>query len=383
VATINRYQTAGGATLYRVRYYTPDHRPTQKRGFTTKREAEAFAATVEVSKLRGEYVAPANARITVGELGPAWLARQYGHLKPSAYSPLEIAWRLRVKPRWGRMALGDIRPTAVQQWISDLSREADKGAVLSATVVRRTHLVLSAILADAVRDNLIARNPASGVKLPRMPRKRPVYLTHQQVGALAAAAGDYEGFVLLLAYTGIRWGEAIALRVADLDMLRRRVTVAENAVQVGATIHVGTPKSHKLRTVPLPPFLLPYLARQCEGKERDGLLFPGPGGAYQWRPHSKSGWWDRAVRESGVPKVTPHELRHTAASLAVSAGANVKAVQRMLGHASAAMTLDIYADLFDDDLEAVAAALDAARLRENGAKMWPRAATEGSEQPEK
>jgi integrase len=64
---------------------------------------------------------------------------------------------------------------------------------------------------------------------------------------------------------------------------------------------------------------------------------------------------------AGVTGFTPHELRHTAASLAVSAGANVKAVQRMLGHASAAMTLDLYADLFDDDLEAVAERLDILR----------------------
>ena len=68
---------------------------------------------------------------------------------------------------------------------------------------------------------------------------------------------------------------------------------------------------------------------------------------------------------AGIPRVTLHDLRHTSASLAVSAGANVKAVQRMLGHASAAMTLDIYADLFDDDLEAVAVALDEARSRES------------------
>lgn len=70
-----------------------------------------------------------------------------------------------------------------------------------------------------------------------------------------------------------------------------------------------------------------------------------------------------ALRESGIPRVTPHELRHTAASLAVQSGANVKAVQRMLGHASAAMTLDVYADLFDDDLDVLAQRLDsAARL---------------------
>jgi integrase len=72
------------------------------------------------------------------------------------------------------------------------------------------------------------------------------------------------------------------------------------------------------------------------------------------------GWFAGAVARSGVPRLTPHDLRHTAASLAISAGAKVKAVQRMLGHASAAMTLDTYADLFDEDLDAVAIALHAA-----------------------
>jgi integrase len=376
MATISKYQTSSGATLYRVRYRTPGRGQTDKRGFKTKRDAEVFANSVEVSKLKGEYVSPTNARVTVAELGPPWLARQRGHLKVSGYRPLEVAWRLRVAPRWGRVALGDIRPTAVQQWVSDLGRGAKP---VGATVVTRAHHVLSAILADAVADRMLASNPAAGIKLPRKSRKRPLYLTHQQVAGLAVAAGEYEP-LLLLAYTGLRWGEAIGLRIRDLDMLRRRVTVAENAVQVGSEIFVGTPKGHKQRTVPLPAFLLPYLARQCEGRDRDALLFPGKDGRHMKRNGSQYGWFSKAVEASGVPRTTPHDLRHTAASLAVSAGANVKAIQKMLGHASAAMTLDIYADLFDDDLEAVAVALDDARLRESVGKMWARGAHEGAQQ---
>lgn len=103
-------------------------------------------------------------------------------------------------------------------------------------------------------------------------------------------------------------------------------------------------------------------------------MFPGDDGKHLWRSHNGWGWFDRAVAESGVPRVTAHDLRHTAASSAVSAGANVKAVQRLLGHASAAMTLDIYANLFDDDLESVATALDAARARENAVYVRPFAA---------
>jgi hypothetical protein len=124
MATIETYETKSGKR-YRVRYRTPGRGQTDKRGFKKKREAEAFAATVEVSKMRGEYVAPSHARVTVGELGPAWLDRQRGHLKPSAYRPLEVAWRLRIEPRWANVAVGDIRPTAVQQWVSDVGRGVD------------------------------------------------------------------------------------------------------------------------------------------------------------------------------------------------------------------------------------------------------------------
>ena len=267
MATIEPYETKAGKR-YRVRYRTPGRGQTDKRGFKTKREAEAFAATVEVSKMRGEYVAPSHARLTVGELGQAWLDRQRGHLKPSGYAPMETTWRLRVKPRWGNVALGDIRPTAVQQWISDLGRGKDDAKPVGASVVKRTHYVLSGILADAVRDRLIVVNPAAGIKLPRTTRKRPVYLTHEQVNTLARGAGNkYEGLVLTLAYTGLRWGEVVGLRVRDLDMLRKRATISENAVQSGKQIYIGTPKAHKQRTVPLPEFLLPYLAHPVPGEE--------------------------------------------------------------------------------------------------------------------
>ena len=264
----------------------------------------------------------------------------------------------------------------MQQWASAMGRGGDGMKPLGASVVTRAHHVLSSILAEVVRDNLLARNPATGVKLPRN-RKRPVYLTHQNIATLGGAAGEYEGLVLLLAYTGLRCGEAIGLRVRDLDMLRKRATVSENAVEAGSEIFVDTPKTHKQRSVPLPEFLLPYLARQCDDKDRDELLFPGDDGGHLKRPHPEPGWFAKAVITSGAPRVTPHDLRHTAASLAVSAGANVKAVQRMLGHASAAITLDVYADLFDDDLEAVATALDQARARESVGKMWAREGQNG------
>lgn len=101
------------------------------------------------------------------------------------------------------------------------------------------------------------------------------------------------------------------------------------------------------------------IAKMCEGKTRDGLLF-GDGVDYLGRPRSSGAsrsWFMTALDAAGLERMTVHDLRHTPASLAISSGANVKAVQRMLGHVSAAMALDVYADLFDDDLHTISASI--------------------------
>lgn len=366
MATISAYNTATGKR-YRVRYRKPDRSQTDKRGFKTKREAELFAAEIEVAKARGEFIDATAARATIAGLGAEWLATQT-HLKPSTARVIEGAWRIHVAPVWADRSVADIRHSEVQTWVTNLSTSK------SATVVRRAHGVLSSILERAEKDRRIAANPARGINLPRKVPKKRVYLTHGQVALLAGHAGEFGTLVRFLSYTGLRWGEATALRVQDLDMLRLRANVVENAVRVSGRIIVGTPKTHRGRSVPVPRFLAEELARSCEGKGRSALLF-GNGEFYVRPPGSQKGWFEKAVRNSMAEdptfqRVTPHDLRHTTASLAISAGANVKAVQRMLGHASAAMTLDIYADLFDDDLDAVGAALNHAATAPGVGRRW-------------
>jgi integrase len=332
VGSITSYETAAGKR-YRVRYRKPDRAQTDKRGFTTKRDAELFLASVEVSKARGEYVDSTAGRSTIGSLATEWL-KHHGHMKPSASRPLEIAWRLHVSPRWANVRVADVRFTDVQAWVSE-----QKGG---ATTVLRSFGVLASILDVAVRDRRILSNPARGVNLPRKVGKARVYLSHSQVQLLASNSGPRGTLVDFLASTGLRWGEVTALQVGDLDTARRRINVQRNAVMV---------------------------------KSRVDLLF-GDGINFLRPPDPRNGWWVRAIAASreldpDFPEsLTRHDLRHTAASLAVSAGANVKAVQRMLGHASAAMTLDVYADLFDDDLDNVADALNSARLASNVGKVW-------------
>jgi integrase len=120
----------------------------------------------------------------------------------------------------------------------------------------------------------------------------------------------------------------------------------------------GPPKSHQTRWLPVPRFLRVDLAEQVRGRERDDLVFPSPQGSVLRVQNFRRRCFDRAAREVGLDGLVPHELRHTAASLAIAFGASVKSVQRMLGHASATLTLDRYGHLFADELDAVADRLD-------------------------
>ncbi|NUU07210.1 site-specific integrase [Leifsonia sp. C5G2] len=363
MGSIHAYE-AGGGKRYRVQYRTPEHALTGKRGFRTKRDAELFLASVEVAKARGEFMDPRASQSTISTLGAEWLANQH-HLKPSSLRPVQIAWRLHVEPKWGSRRVGEIRHSEVQNWVTAFTKGDDKPR--SATTVLRAYGVLAGILDTAVMDRRIPSNPARGVNLPRKLKGKHKYLSHAQVELLADSAKKHRTMVLFLAYTGLRWGEATALHVRDVDLDRRRIDVHQNAVEVSGTIHIGTPKTGESRSVPFPPFLVPLLATATANKTPSQLLF-GDGDRHLHQPDRRRGWYVSAIARSqaaddSFPRVTIHDLRHTAASLAISAGANVKAVQRMLGHSSASMTLDTYADLFDDDLDAVAIALDMARAK--------------------
>ena len=214
----------------------------------------------------------------------------------------------------------------------------------------------------AVKDRLLGVNPAQGVdNLPRLPRGDKRFLTHEQVAQLADAAGERARLVILvLAFCGLRFGELAALRVRRVDLMRRRLEVAESVTEVGGVATFGSPKAHQSRSVPLPRFVVEELAEHITGRGPDEFVFPAPGGGVLRLMNWRRRVFDPAARAAGLEGLTPHELRHTAVSLAIAAGASPKDVQRMVGHASAAVTLDVYAGLFEDSLDDVAARMDAA-----------------------
>jgi integrase len=345
------------ATGYRVRWRTPDGKSRSK---TLKRrvDADKYLTSVEHAKDVGTYLDPSRSKITVGAWAQQWLAGQT-HLKPSTAARYRGIVDAHILPRWDGTPMSHVTHADVQSWISQID--------LAPASVRYVHRVFSLIMELAVRDKRIPSNPATGVRLPQAAKPEKRFLTPKQVHQLADAAArypipevgeQYRALILVLAFCGLRWGEMAALRVKRVDLMRRRLTVAESVVQVHARLEWGTPKSHAARSVPIPRSLVPVLTEVMAGKAPDDLVFTTWRGKPLRNLNFRRDVFDPAARDAGLAGLTPHELRHTAASLAVSAGANVKAVQRMLGHASAAMTLDVYAGLFDDDLDGVADRMD-------------------------
>lgn len=364
MASIER-RTRNGQTRWYARYRDPAGQQ-RTRTFDRKTDADKFLTTVEASKLTGAYVDPAAARVTVDGMAEQWLSGKVD-LKPTTRALYESVIATHIRPRWANVPLAKVTHGDVQGWVADLVASG-----LSGGHVRKINGVLSSALALAVRDRRIASNPALNLSLPRVHERPRRYLTATQVAQLAAVAAEppqprltatyaqYRIAVYVLAYCGLRWSELAALRVGAVDLMRRRLDIAEAVTEVnGGRLAWGTPKSHERRSVPIPRFLADELAQHLAGRDETDLVFSTKTGQPMRNRNARRAWFDRAAQAIGEPDLTPHSMRHTAASLAVSAGANVKAVQRMLGHASAAMTLDRYADLFDDDLDAVAERLDA------------------------
>lgn len=345
---------------WQVRMRSPEGQQVTKRGFVTKREAQAWEARAKRSMSTGTWTAAAGGRVTVAEAFQSWIsAKQISDRTRHDY--MEV-WRNLIAPTWGQRQLKDVSPTGVSRWIGDLSHQH------SAARVRKAHAVLNQTLNWAVADNLIPANPlgrakelAGGGLLPRVRRERaPMFLSAAQVQSLVDNVDErYRLLVLTAAWTGMRFGEITELRVRDVDLLARRIHVRRAASDVGGRIVVGPTKGGQERSVPILAALHDGLRQAVEAATGpDDLVFTTKTGARVRYGRFRKEVFDPAVEQADLSGLTPHGLRHTYAALAVQAGANPRLLMQALGHSDIRLTLQTYGGLYGDDLDVLAERLD-------------------------
>lgn len=369
----------GKGLRWQARFVARDGREVGK-GFERKDDAQRWLDEQMAGVVRRDFVHADRSGITVDEFAEGPWADWLESKEASTRAGYKSRWQTHVKARWGRVALADIDFEGVTSWVASLSngRAASvSGDGLSRSSVSACLGVLSSICRVAVDAKRLSVNPCKGVPLPAssVPEKR-VYLSDADVLKLAHAAvgkdgqTDNETLILVLGLVGLRIGEAMGLQVGDVDFARKTAWVHLNAVEAGGVVTLTTPKSGKPRTVSLPGVVVDRLRDLCKGRPETSFVFQqgGRNARGESRPLRRKNWTDRVfypaaiaagfVDAEGDSAISSHDLRHTAAAVLVASGAHVHQVQRQLGHSRPSITLDVYSDLFDDDLGAIGAALD-------------------------
>ena len=342
----------------------------KKRSFATKNEAEEFAAELEDNIRSGRYIDPDGGRRYFEDVAEEWaLSRQAS--KSSTRYMYSNDFRRYVLPKWGRKRIGDIRYEAVVEWVNELSagtaprdfaREQRARGLSPSTVKRIVDASFGSVIRYARKRKLIGENPLEDVEFPRKSSDTEdiLILSHADIESLASAMSSrgeqISTMIRFLAYSGLRIGEAGALEIRDLDLKRKRVRVRQTWTKdEDGTDIIGPTKTWESRSVPLPSFLIDELSATIRGRPPRAQVFLDTHGeplSYSWFYNRA---WLPALADTGLTSVspTPHDLRHHAASAAIAAGANPKLVQRMLGHKDASITMNIYAHLWEDDMDQI------------------------------
>lgn len=304
---------------------------------------------------------------TIGPVGAAdaqtlesWSREYLGfsvHLKPKTRVGYESLLKTRILPNFGLLPLDAIDGLMIRRWIAAMHAEG-----LSASRIQQSYRLLSQMLTSAIDCGLLDRNPCARVRIPRGVRTEMSCLTADEVERLAdAVPAGYRPLIHVLAYGGLRWGEATALRRHRCELENGRLIIAESLADVNGRVIFGETKTHRVRKTRIPDFLVEEFRSHLEtvSVAPDALLFTAPkGGPLRIANFRRRVWWS-SLDAAGLPRsIRIHDMRHTCASLLIRQGVHPKAIQHHLGHASIQITMDRYSHLLPDQFDDLAAKLD-------------------------
>lgn len=322
---------------WRAEYRDPAKRK-RSRTFPRKADAARWLADQQTRMARGEWLDPALGRMTFSEFWPKFIEAS-AHLRPATRDLYERLAARYVLPYFGERRLARISPLDVRAFV------ADTASKVGPATVNASYRLLRRVLNAAIDAGVIGRNPCHGTKAPPPGTDEMRFLSAEEVKRLAEATPErYQTLIYVLAYAGLRIGEAAALRVDDLDLLRGRIGIERSVSEVRGRLLVGPTKTGTRRTVSIPPFLRQMLAAHLAAyPTTEGFVFAAPQGG-QLRPQNfRRRVFAKAVRAAGLEPLRVHDLRHTCAALLIGSGAHVKEIAERLGHSSPAVTMKTYA----------------------------------------
>ena len=287
-------------------------------------------------------------------------------VRPNTQRIYEGYIRLYIKPKLGSIPLSKLTTNDIQQfctWMKTDARidQSDGETGLSDTQVRNCHSLCYRALEKAVKEHLIAQNPAVGCKLPPIKREEMKILsreTMQKVLIQAKEENYYELFLLEFA-TGLRLGELTALQWDDLDLNTGELRINKQTTTIGSKVFISEPKTKAaVRTLLLPPQVV-NVFREYRARADSRWLFPSPKKEdMPLRPSVVHQWLHRILDHAGCERVRFHDLRHTFATNALAHGMDIKTLSTILGHVSSATTLNTYSHITDEMRQKAAVKID-------------------------
>jgi len=350
---------------WRARYRGPDGME-RSRTFTTKRDAQQWVDSMQVAKVRGVWIDPSLGRQSFSDYAQSWVLGR-GHVVPGTLIKEKGHIANHLLPAFGSRQLSSIQSADVRAWIATMECKPGTIAAMFGT--------LRGIMGTASRDGVIGRNPCDGVDLPRQSaQEEMLFLDPDEIERLAAAIDPrYRALIYLAAYGGLRWGEIAALRPESLNLLRGAVDVRMSLAEVSGHFYDQPPKSGKPRTVSIPRSLAELIGEHMAlWPNEAGTVFASPNGSRLRRSLWYRRFYKPAVLAAGLnPRLRFHDLRHTAAALAIAQSAHPKSIQERLGHSSIRITLDRYGHLFPHLDESMQQGLDEMLVKAAAASPRP------------
>jgi integrase len=338
----------------------------------TKREAQIERSRLIAELAGGNYVE--TTRLTVSDFLERWIEHMQGQVSPRSHERYAELCRKNIMPLLGGLMLTKLQPAHISQAYAKAltsGRRDGKGG-LSARTVTHLHRVLREALQQALRWQLLARNPADAVKPPKVSRKTMQTYDMAQTAELLETLRGERLFVpvILAVLCGLRRGEIAAIRWGQIDLAKAQLSVSRSAEQTRAGVRYKEPKSGRSRTVALSQTVVEELRahRVSQAQEllrlgvrvTDETFVCARKDGNPLQPDSFTHDWDRKIAKTTLPRLRFHDLRHAHATHLLSSGVHPKVASERLGHSKIGITLDLYSHVLPNMQSDAAAIVDGA-----------------------